>query len=221
MKYSFIYLGKDKFTIIDNEDAPLVEKYVWHINDKYVVTTGGLLLHRLVMPWCKQQMVDHWNMDTLDNRKMNLRPSNSTQNTANQRHRRHKVFKSKSGGWYFQCARRSSCMFETEDEAFEAFKIEHVRVYGQYSGYSKLPLCLRRKPVPSIKEMELAIHKRLMLIEQNKKNKFAKVSKQIIHNGVTYASIHEAHRQLGHCRKSIKRWLQDNNNQQWRYICVD
>jgi hypothetical protein len=81
-------------TVIDDEDMVLVSKYKWCLTGKgYVsatvnkVTTG---IHRLVMGLSPGDglLIDHINMDKLDNRRCNLRVCTRSQNQCNR-----KVFK--------------------------------------------------------------------------------------------------------------------------------
>lgn len=75
----------DKTFIIDAEDYPLVSKYKWSTYDgKYAsANNGSLLLHRLIMNAKKGQQVDHINLNTLDNRKSNLRICGNSLNSSN------------------------------------------------------------------------------------------------------------------------------------------
>lgn len=74
----------------DIEDFPIVEQYTWR-EDKhgYIVTDikgiRSVRLHRLLCG-CLDEMIDHKNGDTKDNRRKNLRPANAHQNQMNRVH---------------------------------------------------------------------------------------------------------------------------------------
>jgi len=85
-----IRLNKDKFALIDDEDLKLVSKYNWQYNNGYAVTSYVknkkryyIKMHRLVMGVDKLVLLDHINRNSLDNRKKNLRKSNSWLNAFN------------------------------------------------------------------------------------------------------------------------------------------
>jgi len=64
---------------IDQEDAHLVHEYRWRVVlDKttgrfYVHSNKCGFLHRAITQATAEEQVDHWNHDTLDNRRTNLR----------------------------------------------------------------------------------------------------------------------------------------------------
>lgn len=65
---------------IDTEDVDMCKQYKWHMNGTgYVAAIYGgktYLLHRLIMR-TESGVVDHFNHDTLDNRKSNIRNTTS------------------------------------------------------------------------------------------------------------------------------------------------
>jgi hypothetical protein len=81
-------------TVVDAADWPRVAPYTWCINGRtkwqYAVTgsrTGHLLfLHRLLLNAPAHLQVDHHDLDTLNNRRTNLRLVTPAENHANQRH---------------------------------------------------------------------------------------------------------------------------------------
>lgn len=87
-----IPLSQGKFALIDDEDFELVSKYKWHISKKgYARTEPGkkkkintaIPLHRLIMNAPAGVMVDHKDLDKLNNQKSNLRIATFTQNNRN------------------------------------------------------------------------------------------------------------------------------------------
>ncbi len=104
-----IQLTRGKFTIVDDSDFELVNKFTWHANKsngwyaKTFINNNGkfvtLQMHRLILGCPEDMQIDHINGDGLDNRRENLRLCNNTQNHQN----RHSVL-SASGykGVYFR-----------------------------------------------------------------------------------------------------------------------
>ncbi len=89
------------YTILyDDIDEPLIRSYRWHIskssqrNGYLTVFTKcsksgkNLYLHRLILNPPSGLLVDHINMDRLDNRRCNLRLASSAQNSYNRPLRR-------------------------------------------------------------------------------------------------------------------------------------
>lgn len=71
-------------TFIDVEDMDKVVDYKWRKDSNgYVVNNKIGFLHRVVMNPLKNEIVDHINHNTLDNRKCNLRVCNHSQNACN------------------------------------------------------------------------------------------------------------------------------------------
>jgi len=80
--------------LVSPEDVYLIKKYSFSTSDGRPVTymNGKLIrLHTLIMP--EAEIVDHINMNTLDNRRENLRAATKSQNMAN----RSKTKKNTSG----------------------------------------------------------------------------------------------------------------------------
>lgn len=85
-----IPLTNQKYAIIDDEDYDLIKDCKWQCRyDGYAVASKGRRMHRIIMGLSKRDKVwvDHINGDGLDNRKINLRVCNSTQNIANSKMR--------------------------------------------------------------------------------------------------------------------------------------
>lgn len=98
---SVILLTQGKSAIVDDEDYEMLMKYKWHYSEYgdgkgYAKTNNRnkkgepalLRMHRLVMKAKSTQKVDHINMNTLDNRKSNLRFVTQSQNMINARIRK-------------------------------------------------------------------------------------------------------------------------------------
>lgn len=80
--------------IVDDCDYDLVSKYKWHIHSRgYAVTTlprnpetkkqKTIRMHRLIMNPPDNMDIDHFNHDTLDNRRENLRICTTANNGGN------------------------------------------------------------------------------------------------------------------------------------------
>lgn len=83
-------VGTDSFTIVDEEDAPLVALYRWALRGEYVSRTvrrdgrkHPLYLHRWLVEAPAGMDVDHINGDARDNRRCNLRVVTRKQNQEN------------------------------------------------------------------------------------------------------------------------------------------
>lgn len=82
----------DKYAIVDEADAPLVQRYCWHVfhtcgNWYANASVGGktVLMHRLIASPGKHEVVDHINHNGLDNRRVNLRCCSRSVNQQNRR----------------------------------------------------------------------------------------------------------------------------------------
>lgn len=91
-----IILLNGQSCLVDDDDFDFLKCFSWYSTKGYAarsVTTeekrqglrGGIKMHRQIMNAKRGQIVDHINMDTLDNRKCNLRFCTNSQNHANGR----------------------------------------------------------------------------------------------------------------------------------------
>jgi hypothetical protein len=87
-----IPLTKGQYTIVDDEDYPLLSRHNWYYEPAgstgYAVskslTLGKMYMHRLILPPGRvYNLIDHIDGNGLDNRKVNLRLANSRQNIQN------------------------------------------------------------------------------------------------------------------------------------------
>lgn len=74
--------------LVDDADLEVLATRKWWVQDKgggrrYVVSKGGVPMHRFVMKAQRGQIVDHKNRNTLDNRRSNLRFCTHAQNQQN------------------------------------------------------------------------------------------------------------------------------------------
>jgi len=78
-------------TLIDDEDYEKIKPYHWYITDGYVKgylasyprSYKRVAMHRIIMDCSADKIIDHINANTLDNRKINLRICNHSQNEQN------------------------------------------------------------------------------------------------------------------------------------------
>ena len=85
-----ILLTSGEKAIVDDEDYEMLTKFsqFWRLSGRYVicVKNGKLVrMHRLIMNPSDDEIVDHKNGDTLDNRRENLRITNYSGNSRNAR----------------------------------------------------------------------------------------------------------------------------------------
>lgn len=89
--------SQGRVALIDDEDYDLVSPYRWHVNrvsdskkSPYAITDipavglkrpyTSMTMHKMIT---RYKMTDHWNRDTLDNRRFNLREVTPSQNQMN------------------------------------------------------------------------------------------------------------------------------------------
>lgn len=149
-----IDLGKGHTALIDEEDYSRASKFNWHREkgtqtyyaqrNVYGPKKTTQRLHRFIMNALPGEQVDHINGDGLDNRKKNLRITDSQGNNRNRRKlrpasSRYKgVWKDKqTGRWavtlYLKDGRRTTRRFNTEALAAIAYDNNAVEVFGEYA----------------------------------------------------------------------------------------
>jgi hypothetical protein len=153
-----VLLTRGYHALIDLEDLELVSQYRWraHVDRDgrpYASARAPgnghrgpeILMHRLIVHAETGRRVDHRNGDTLDNRKLNLRPCTNTQNIRNQRPHADKRT-SKLKGVYFNRDRgkfRAQIMvdrkkynlgtFADELDAARAYDAAAVKLHGEFA----------------------------------------------------------------------------------------
>jgi hypothetical protein len=77
----------DDYTLVDDEDYPILSRYTWRKDPKGYAVTGfmgtTIRLHRFILNPPKDVQIDHVNCEKLDNRKSNLRKATNTENQRN------------------------------------------------------------------------------------------------------------------------------------------
>jgi hypothetical protein len=97
-----IPVGQGKYALVDADDYDRLSKYKWQLWSsghtsyafRWSSTRGGkkrhrILMHREIIAIPEGLVCDHANRKALDNRKANLRPATSSQNSCNTRNRAH------------------------------------------------------------------------------------------------------------------------------------
>lgn len=136
--------------VVDAADAPLVSRYTWYASEsddgRYYAKTGQgdgstIYLHRLLMdfPPCE---VDHWDGDTMNNRRSNLRRATSSQNIANRapwssRSLPKGVYRTKTGRFEAKIAKGSGRyflgVFDAPEEAAKAYDKKASELFGAFA----------------------------------------------------------------------------------------
>lgn len=87
-------LTRGKVALIDDASWPEVSQYKWSFDGRYACTCvragekyKKTYMHHLIVKREPGMLIDHINMDRLDNRLSNLRIGNKSQNAANMRAR--------------------------------------------------------------------------------------------------------------------------------------
>lgn len=85
-----IKLTHGKYTLVDDDMLEELSQYTWWLHTGYAYTKvggrknpKGIFMHRLVNKTPDDKITDHINRDTLDNRRVNLRSVNKSQNALN------------------------------------------------------------------------------------------------------------------------------------------
>jgi len=150
-----IRVSPNTFTIVDAEDAPLVNKYYWSLHQQRGYVQGRrhgpnhgthrwVLLHRLILGlrFGERKYADHINHNILDNRRANLRFATPQQNGMNRRtkHGGASPFKGVTrGGWGWRARvrldgkLRNFGEYKTEEEAAMRYNVEAKKLFGEFA----------------------------------------------------------------------------------------
>ena len=147
-------LSQGKTTIIDDIDEDLTaQKWCVRVN-KYAGrrengTGRGLMLHRIILERIlgrslrSDEYVDHINGDTLDNRRINIRPVTSSQNIMNSIWSENRgVWQHPNGRWRARISIKGKHhihlgYFDTREQALERFKEVAMELFGEYCYLSR------------------------------------------------------------------------------------
>ncbi|HKN85646.1 MAG TPA: AP2 domain-containing protein [Nitrospiraceae bacterium] len=154
-----IPISKGKYTIVDTEDFPLISSYSWQAKNNrgrgYYARTKvqingdklGITLHQMLF----KELVDHKDLDGLNNRRNNLRPCTHAQNQRN-RPKRRGTHSSKFKGVYWNKREKKwvACMsvndrtlylgiFTDEVDAAKAYNQAAIRHSGEFAWLNPIP----------------------------------------------------------------------------------
>ena len=161
MRYKKIKLTQNKFAIVDEEDYARVSERKWccfRYGDYFRAVSRNIenkkndYLHRFILNLSRydKQIVDHINLNPLDNRKINLRITDQAGNQRNQRKRNIKTTSKYKG--VYKCNRTGKfCSeikfnykkiwigrFETEEEAAKAYNKKAKEIHGEFAHLNKV-----------------------------------------------------------------------------------
>lgn len=152
----FIYVGRGKVTIVDDEDYEYLSKYNWcvtpngyvqrhKIASDSVEEKSHVYMHRSIMKPKNGNIVDHINRDRLDNRKENLRICTYSQNSCNKSVTKSNLTSKYKGvtyvkrlkHWQVQISNNLKTMyvgvFKTEKEAALAYNKAALKFHGEFA----------------------------------------------------------------------------------------
>ena len=151
-----IKLTQNKYALIDDKDFDLVSLYSWCF-DKSIgyavarINKKVVRMHRLILGLEVGEMCDHKNHNKLDNRRINLRLSNKSNNGANRTKQKNNtsgykgVFLMKDGRKKKYMARmkfRNKDIFigyfYTKKEAARAYNSSAKNYFGEYAYLNKI-----------------------------------------------------------------------------------
>ena len=149
---------KCAYSLVDDDDYPVVSKYIWSLNSNGYVERRAkgkfIKLHRFIAKihhWnVGENVIDHINRDKKDNRKSNLRICTLQQNNFNRKRQsdnatsRYKgVSKRENGHWrmrvYIDGKPYCDEIYKTEIEAAVAYNRAAVKAYGEYALLNDIP----------------------------------------------------------------------------------
>ena len=144
----------NKVAILDKIDLPLLQSKNWHINQNYVSLLPGYSnrrLHRIIINAKPGEIVDHINLNKLDNRRCNLRIVTREQNRQNCSGNKPKNPDSKykgvtrekwAGKWRASINPNKKPInlgnYDTEEAAAEAYNVAAKKYFGEFGYQNKL-----------------------------------------------------------------------------------
>lgn len=144
-----IPLGGDDGGIayVDEADYAKVQGYSWYaaVHGGAIAYIGGgradptmAYMHRLILDAPEGTLIDHWNRDTLDNRRINLRVATKKQNGANMRRGSgYKGVTLSKGKWRAQisCDYENHYLgtFDTAEAAARAYDVAALERFGDFA----------------------------------------------------------------------------------------
>jgi len=139
--FSFVPLTKDRFAIIDREDAEKLLGYSWMFHGGYArrAEKGKIVhMHRLLMDCPDEFEVDHINRNKLDNRKANLRIVTRQQNMFNKTGYAETSSRFKGVSWHSKDKLwHAQIRHDTKIKFIGAFEVEETAA-AAYNHYAQL-----------------------------------------------------------------------------------
>jgi len=150
--YKIIRLTQGQVTLVDASDYDWLMQWNWQAAGKegklYAVRAYGyqkVYMHREIVH-CESEHLDHWNNDTLDNRRINLRPATPGQNGANRKKQRDNTSGYKGVSWHKMrnrwCAsakvngiRIHIGYYLTKEEAYAAYCTFARETWGEFANF--------------------------------------------------------------------------------------
>ncbi len=130
-------------TIVDEDIYYELTKYTWRLSNNYVINDTYGRLHRHILNYSGDNVVDHINSNPLDNRKCNLRIITQQQNIMNKSAQKNASskyigvrFREKINKWeaniYVNNKQKYLGLFKTEIEAAKARDLSTKEYFGEY-----------------------------------------------------------------------------------------
>lgn len=133
--------------LFDAEDFPLIMEKQWTVgNHGYAVSGAGkgqVLMHRLLSNVNTDEVVDHINMNKLDNRRLNLRKCSKSENGYNKPAQNNNkcgyrgVCKAENGRWQAQIVKEGHAIYlgnyDTAEDAANAYDSAAAHLAGEFA----------------------------------------------------------------------------------------
>lgn len=145
-----INMKHDRKMLVDDEDYPLLNRFNWWaFKSRYTyyaqARIGGkmVLVHRLIMPARKNQIIDHKDNNGLNNQKNNLRVCSFSQNNQNSKNREHNTsgfrgvhYNRRDKMYYCRIGNKGKRLFvgcfKDSTEAAKAYDVKAKELHGQF-----------------------------------------------------------------------------------------
>lgn len=121
---------------VDLPDFNLLSKYKWHYANGYAYTKVNnkhISMHEMIMG---RNWIDHANLDRLDNRRSNLRPTNYSLNRANSlKNKNQKLYKGvtkKNNKWQVYLRGKYLGVYNSPKEAGMIYDQHARQLFGEY-----------------------------------------------------------------------------------------
>lgn len=150
-----IYTSKGQEILVDDEDYEELNAFPWHVVEGYAMRHAKIAdsedkeykqsMHRQIfgLSYGDPDIVDHWNLNRLDNQRNNLRRCNTSQNAANSGLKSTNtsgfkgVYLYKRVGKYLARIRKngkriSLGYYDTAEEGYAAYRKAAAEIHGEF-----------------------------------------------------------------------------------------